>query len=131
MKKSPPSAGYDVGYGKPPEHTRFKKGASGNPKGRPKGKLNVATVLNKTLNEKVTITDRGKRRTITMLEATFKQLVHKAVQGDPRAMGLLLSFSAMIGAEPATGMQSLDTEETAVLASLVERFGGRSEEGDA
>ncbi|MFZ3585531.1 DUF5681 domain-containing protein, partial [Loktanella sp. DJP18] len=30
-------AGYSVGYAKPPESSRFKKGKSGNPKGRPKG----------------------------------------------------------------------------------------------
>lgn len=121
---------YEVGYGKPPEHGKFQKGQSGNPKGRPKGKLNVATVLNKTLSEKVTVTDRGRRRTITMLEAAFKQQVRKAVQGDSRAMSLLLSFSAMIGAESNTAAQSLDAQDAAALASLVDRFRGASVEGD-
>ena len=40
-----------VGYGNPPQHTRFKKGQSGNPRGRPKGTLNLATVLARTLRE--------------------------------------------------------------------------------
>ena len=39
-KKLVPHAGYEVGYGKPPMETRFKKGQSGNPRGRPKGAKN-------------------------------------------------------------------------------------------
>jgi hypothetical protein len=51
-----------VGFCRPPESTRFKKGVSGNPKGRPKGSLNVATVFMKTLREKVVINEHGQRR---------------------------------------------------------------------
>ena len=48
---------YDVGYGKPPRHTRFKKGQSGNPRGRPSGSKNLATVLSEALNELVIVAD--------------------------------------------------------------------------
>ena len=37
---------YEVGYGKPPVHTQFKPGQSGNPKGRPKGAKNKRPKLN-------------------------------------------------------------------------------------
>src|ERR1039458_6542262 len=50
-----------VGYGAPPEATRFKKGVSGNPKGRPRGSLNVATVFTKILRERVVINEHGQR----------------------------------------------------------------------
>jgi hypothetical protein len=82
-----------IGYRNPPPATRFKKGESGNPKGRPKGSLSVAKVLERTLREKVVITEKGQRKTITKLEAAVKQLVNKAASGDPRALQSLLKLS--------------------------------------
>jgi hypothetical protein len=78
-----------VGYSKPPEHTRFKTGRSGNPKGRPKGTLNMATVLGRTLRAKVVVNENGKRRKITKLEAAIQQLTNKAASGDLKALQLL------------------------------------------
>jgi len=82
---------YSVGYRKPPAHSRFKKGQSGNPRGRPKGERNRTTILNSILNERVVVTDNGMRKRITKQEAVYKQLVNKAASGDPRAAQLLLS----------------------------------------
>src|SRR5712671_8034006 len=85
-----PEPAKSVGYSTPPEATRFKKGCSGNPKGRPKGSLNVATVFTKTLREKVVINEHGQRKTVTKLEAALKQLVNKAASGDLRALAQLV-----------------------------------------
>ncbi|MEW9922579.1 DUF5681 domain-containing protein, partial [Marimonas sp. MJW-29] len=60
---------YEVGYGKPPKSAQFKPGKSGNPKGRPKGSLDFKTHVQEMLSRQVTITDGGKRRRISALEA--------------------------------------------------------------
>jgi hypothetical protein len=49
---------YAVGYGRPPPHSRFKKGQSGNPWGRPPGAKNLKTVLNEALNERVIVVEK-------------------------------------------------------------------------
>lgn len=84
---------YSVGKGKPPHHTRFQKGQSGNPKGRLRGSKNVATLLAQVLRERVVITENGRRKTITKLEAMLKQLANKAASGDHRAIKLLISLA--------------------------------------
>jgi hypothetical protein len=81
-----------VGYRNPPERTRFKKGQSGNPQGRPKGTLNMATVLERTLHEKVIINENGRRKVITKLEAAIKQLINKAASGELKALQLLAAL---------------------------------------
>jgi hypothetical protein len=127
-----PELPHEVGYGKPPEITRFKKGVSGNPKGRPEGTLNVATVFIKTLREKVVINENGRRKTVTKLEAALKQLVNKAASGDIRALRQLLESARDAEAkqntseaqDPAIGQ--LDQE---VIDGILKRFEKGEEEG--
>ena len=83
---------YEVGFGKPPRRTQFAKGKSGNPRGRPKGALNVATMLERILEEEVIITQNGRRRTVTKLQAAIIQLTDKATGGDLKALQLLTSL---------------------------------------
>jgi Family of unknown function (DUF5681) len=85
-------ADYTVGYGKPPQHSRFVKGQSGNPKGRTKGRRNLSATLLAILNERVTVTENGRRRTISKLEAAFKQIVNRAAAGDVPALKLLIQL---------------------------------------
>ena len=81
---------YEVGYGKPPRHTRFAKGQSGNPRGRPCGAKNFNTLLEEALNEPVTVTENGGRRKVSKLQAIVTQLVNRSATADFRAMKILL-----------------------------------------
>ena len=77
---------YNTGYGKPPQHSRFKPGQSGNPRGRPKGSRNSVNVLWDELAELITITENGKQKRITKLEGIVKAAALKGLKGDPRPM---------------------------------------------
>jgi hypothetical protein len=114
-----------VGYGNPPKNTRFKKGVSGNPKGRPTGSLNVATVFTKTLLEKVVINEHGQRKTVTKLEAALKQLTNKAASGDLRAVRQLVELARDAEAkQSAVGMQEPGTSDfdQEVMDGILKRF---------
>jgi hypothetical protein len=90
-----------IGYGRPPVATRFRKGISGNPRGRPKGARNIANVVAATLGERISITENGRRKRITKLDAAVKQLVNRAAGGDARSLQLLLGLVQAIEARPA------------------------------
>ena len=80
-----PEGDSEVGYKKPPKHTQFPPGKCPNPKGRPRKSKNLDSILGEVLDEKVSITENGRRRTINKAEAMYKSLVNKAVKGDIRA----------------------------------------------
>ena len=82
---------YDVGYRRPPKKTQFSAGKSGNPKGRPKGRKNLVTIFNETLNEKIEIQENGKMRKISRREAIVKRVVNQAIRGDIKAMAFVLA----------------------------------------
>ncbi len=81
-----------VGRGSPPKHTRFRKGVSGNPKGRPKGSKNWTTYLKEAARDRVSATVGGKTRQITKIQATTMQLATKAAGGDQAAMNKFLDW---------------------------------------
>jgi hypothetical protein len=83
---------YETGYGKPPKHTRFKKGCSGNPAGRPKGSKGLVALQEKILSEKVLAIENGRRMKISKRELIMRQLGKMAVTGNIRAIQLLLGI---------------------------------------
>ena len=114
----------EVGYGKPPSHTQFVRGQSGNPKGRPKGSQNLSTILNKVGSQRVKVTENGRVRFISKREATILQLVNKAVAGDLNAARVLLSWSMWLANSEQTAAPSPVSHERdkLVMENLVERI---------
>jgi hypothetical protein len=80
-----------AGYKRPPKNHCWKKGQSGNPKGRPPGHRNLAAALTAVLHESVSTQIDGEERQMTKLEAVTRQLVDKAMHGDARVMQQLFS----------------------------------------
>jgi hypothetical protein len=86
----------DVGYGKPPKSTRFKKGQSGNPKGRPKGTKNIASIVGQVCRERVRVKgDNGGTYYMTKIEAIMKQLTNQAARGDMKATRMFFAMLDM------------------------------------
>jgi len=120
---------YEVGYGKPPHRTRFKKGQSGNPRGRPSGSKNLSTLLSEALNEPVIVTENGRRRKISKRQAIIKQLVNQSAKGDWRAAKFLLDIVQDIErrTEPETAEDGFGWADEQVLEQLRARFSLREE----
>lgn len=114
-----------VGHKRPPLHSRFRKGQSGNPKGRPKGSLNFRTDLVHELAEAIVVNEGGARRKITKQRAFIKAMMARALQGDPRATNsLLLAIARLLPPpEPDAGPgSSLSTDDEAILAAFLDRY---------
>jgi hypothetical protein len=113
---------YAANYRKPPEHTSFKKGQSGNPRGRtPK---NLPALLAAALNEKVTVTENGKRRQITKREAVIAQLVNKSAAAELRATKMLIDMLRDVEkkAEPAPEKNPFAPTDQEVVQGLIARL---------
>ena len=106
---------YDIGYGQPPMRTRFKKGASGNPRGRPKGAHNLATDLQAELDEKISVREGGRQRRLSKQRVLLKALMAKAVQGDVKAAAALLSMATRLLTQTLEGPIELTTDDKLVL----------------
>jgi len=78
---------------RPDIHTRFKKGQSGNPSGRPKGRKNEATQIAEVLFKKVRIKDANGVRSVSKIVAAVEVCINKALQGDMRAFIKMLDIA--------------------------------------
>jgi len=84
---------YEVGYGKPPRHHQFRKGTSGNPRGRPRKEVTIPALFQKIAQQKVRTNGHTGQEYMTKMEASITQLVNKSASGDMRAMKLLMQIA--------------------------------------
>ncbi len=92
---------YEVGFGKPPKQTRFKKGRSGNPRGRPRKKPDLYSELTKVLHENVTVTIDGQSEKVTVQQALLLRLRDHALLGEVWAEKLLRKVMEAIPESPS------------------------------
>lgn len=97
-----------VGYGRPPKEHRWQKGMSGNPKGKIAGTKSLRKLIELELDTKIEVTERGKKRTRTKRHVAAVRIVNKAVEGDDKALTLLLKHE---------GVSSAVTSDTFVAAN--------------
>jgi hypothetical protein len=124
------SEAYAVGYSKPPKHTRFQPGRSGNPKGRPKGQQNLKTHLKRALNEKVIVREGERTQRISKLDAFVRRTVNGGLQGDAKQFQNLLLLLRTVGFldEEERAESPLTTEDNAIIAAFLKSLGHDSEE---
>jgi hypothetical protein len=111
----------EVGYGKPPKHSQFKKGQSGNLSGRPKYTRNLKTDLTRILGQKISVREGDRTSRVSKQEAMLLSLMAKALKGETRAIAVLVNLVRDIfgleGPRPDSG-QSFTPREREMLAEL-------------
>ncbi len=119
-----PQPSSDVGYKRPPMHSRFKPGQSGNPSGRPKGSQNFKTLFHKILKEQVQLREGADVRKVTKAEAIMRSLVIGALKGDTRSMGTLFRLAEQTGQ-----FEEANTPITQITRVIVESFSDKQYQG--
>lgn len=124
-----------VGYGRPPKRTRFQKGKSGNPSGRPKKTPLQQELFRKELSRRVTITEGGRSQRITKGELLARQVVTRAIKGESTALRMMLRLSELLDAAVLRETEALvsdkdrrnaDRNVLAALAAMIVPEEGRT-----
>ena len=122
---------YEVGYGRPPKHSQFKPGQSGNPKGRPKGSKNFRTDVVEVLDMPVQVAENGRSRRISSQRASLLRLREQALAGNARALDKLLDLASNYNdAEEAPTEVNRSASDAAILSNLEARIRRRLESSD-
>ncbi len=120
-----------IGFCKPPKHSQFKDGTSGNPKGRPKGRISTARLLEKHMDAKVTVNIGGKPKKVSRREALVLSVIGDAFRGDEKIkrnfLDLVLTFDMQAQVEAASGVDA--AEDQAVVDALLFSYGVKNAAG--
>jgi Family of unknown function (DUF5681) len=128
---------YEVGRGRPPKHTQYPKGKSGNPKGRPKGARNLRAELEKSLLAPIPMVMNGKQVRITTVELLIKKVAAEISKGSMPAARLLMELMLHVDARspaPANDVapeaaDALEPDDDQIIRqALARRKGGGGDE---
>jgi hypothetical protein len=117
-----------VGYKRPPRHSRFQPGRSGNPRGKQKGVRNLGSDVKRTLEVPVRFNEHGKERRISTQEAALLRLREKALKGDARSLDGLLALAKIFNNSSA--VESLRDEHVHNIADRLNAALARVAESD-
>jgi Family of unknown function (DUF5681) len=124
-REQPPDQDYQVGYGKPPVHSRFKPGTSGNPQGRPKRSRNLRTIIQEALTKTIKVREGDEIRSISKLEGVVLRQVESALKGNDRAALATLKITAQVGLlderDGAGEVPALSPAEKALVDEVLDR----------
>ena len=104
---------YEVGNCKPPKHSQFQKGKSGNAKGRPKGSKNLKTLIREEFLKPVTVFEKGKSTKIPRIRAIVRKITVDALTGGHQEAKLALNTFAKC-------------DDTADASTIVELMAGQT-----
>jgi len=126
------------GYKNPPKAHQFKKGKSGNPKGRPRKKkqpssdpgLDLIASVHRELGKTISVQENGQHKEITKLEAFSAQLVAQSVNGKPSQQKMLLGL-LMLDTHEETEKQTLEqlqSHDEDLLSELYYQLGSMDDD---
>ncbi|HWZ06950.1 MAG TPA: DUF5681 domain-containing protein [Bradyrhizobium sp.] len=109
---------FKVGYKRPPQHSRFQPGSSGNPGGKQKAVRNLGSDVKRTLEVPVRLNEQGKARRVSTQEAALLRLREMALKGDARSLDRLLALAQIFNncaAIVSLGDKTVAAEDQAIL----------------
>ena len=123
---------YEVGDRRPPKHSQFKRGESGNPKGRPKGSVNLRTRVTQQLRQMVTVTRNGRPVKMRKADLIALQIVDTAAKGDLKAavLAVRLDDEASIAASRGSTEETFELPNRENLRFIANRLSGLLGEGE-
>ena len=112
-----------TGYGRPPEHARFKPGKSGNPKGRPKQSKNLKSIIQQALTSTVTVRENGRLRSVSKIEGVVLSQLERALKGNEKAALAVLRMAGHVdllnGGDGSAEGDQLTAADEKILAQLL------------
>jgi hypothetical protein len=120
-------AEYEVGYKKPPKHSQFKPGRSGNPKGRSKEAKGLKKIVKEKLTQKILARTASGAKRVSLIEGVIQKLIELAMKGNPRALEKLLTLYTLAVPDvletlDAPTSQDLTATDQAILDAFISNF---------
>lgn len=115
---------YEVGYGRPPKHTQFQRGRSGNPSGRPKGSQSMPRILEEVVGERIAIQKNGRIKKVTQKKALLMKELQLALQGDKTARKTMIDLICRYDPELTKSLEAQEPspDDQAILMRALGRL---------